>query len=146
MEILTQPWPWYVAGVLIGLTVPTLLIIGNKHFGISSSMRHICAACAPAGIKFFQYDWKKEAWNLFFVLGTFLGAVIATLFLADPNPVAVHPELAAYLAGGYRSQILRLSWKYWTRIKLVPDENVAMDEFRFISKDGQDDLTNKYFS
>jgi uncharacterized membrane protein YedE/YeeE len=98
MEILTQPWPWYVAGVLIGLTVPTLLIIGNKHFGISSSMRHICAACAPAGIKFFQYDWKKEAWNLFFVLGTFLGAVIATLFLADPNPVAVHPELAADLA------------------------------------------------
>ncbi len=58
----------------------------------------------------------------------------------------VHPELAAYLASGYRSQILRLSWKYWTRIKLLSDENVAMDEFRFLNKDGQEDLTNKYFS
>jgi uncharacterized membrane protein YedE/YeeE len=98
MEYLTQPWPWYVAGVFIGLTVPALLIIGNKHFGISSSMRHICAACVPAGIKFFKYDWKKEAWNLFFVSGTLLGAVFASLLLADPEPVAVHPALAADLA------------------------------------------------
>jgi len=60
--------------------------------------------------------------------------------------LVVNPELAAYLSSGYRSQILRLSWKYWTRIKLIGDENVAMDEFRFLSKDGQEDLTNKYFS
>ena len=98
MEFLTQPWPWYAAGIIIGLTVPALLLLGNKHFGISSSMRHICAACVPANIKFFQYDWKKESWNLFFVGGVFLGAVIATLFLANPDPVVVHPELAADLA------------------------------------------------
>ncbi|HNW60562.1 MAG TPA: Rne/Rng family ribonuclease [bacterium] len=60
--------------------------------------------------------------------------------------LVVNPELAAYLSTGYRSQILRLSWKYWTRIKLIGDENVAMDEFRFLTKDGQEDLTNKYFS
>lgn len=42
-----QPWPWYVAGPLIGLTVPALLLPGNKSFGISSSLRHICAACMP---------------------------------------------------------------------------------------------------
>ncbi len=60
--------------------------------------------------------------------------------------LVVNPELANYLSSGYRSQVLRLSWKYWTRIKLLADENVAMDEFRFLSKDGQEDLTNKYFS
>ncbi|WP_343030570.1 hypothetical protein [Phnomibacter ginsenosidimutans] len=64
-ELLSKPWPWYVAGPLIGLTVPTLLLIGNKSFGISSSLRHMCAACLPAKIPFFQYDWKKEVWNLF---------------------------------------------------------------------------------
>ena len=64
----TARWPWYVAGPLIGLTVPVLLIIGNKSFGISSSMRHVCAACFPADIKFFKYDWKKEVWNFFFVM------------------------------------------------------------------------------
>ncbi len=94
-----QPWPWYVAGVLIGLIVPALLLLGNKHFGISSNLRHICAACFPAGIQFFQYDWKKEVWNLFFVAGILLGAVIATQWLADPNPVVVHPALDRELSG-----------------------------------------------
>ena len=73
LEWIKQPWPWYVAGPVIGLTVPTLLIIGNKSFGISSSLRHLCAACIPANIKFFKYDWKKEAWNLFFIGGVVIG-------------------------------------------------------------------------
>ncbi len=97
LDWLKQPWPWYVAGPLIGLTVPTLLLIGNKRFGISSSLRHICAACLPAKIPYFQYDWKKEVWNLFFVLGIFLGGIIAIQFLANPLPVAVNPALAAEL-------------------------------------------------
>lgn len=84
-EFIIQPWPWYVAGPLIGLTVPTLLLIGNKSFGISSSLRHICAACFPADIPFFKYDWKKEIWNLIFVLGVFLGGIIATHFLENPH-------------------------------------------------------------
>lgn len=84
-EFILQPWPWYVAGPLIGLTVPTLLLIGNKSFGISSSLRHVCAACFPADIPFFKYDWKKEIWNLIFVLGVFFGGIIATNFLANPN-------------------------------------------------------------
>ena len=66
MEFLKQPWPWYVAGAIVGLTVPALLLLGNKHFGISANLRHTCAACLPANIKFFKYDWKKEIWNFFF--------------------------------------------------------------------------------
>jgi uncharacterized protein len=97
-SFLLQPWPWYVAGPLIGLTVPILLILGNKSFGISSSLRHICAACIPTKIPFFQYNWKKELWNLFFVLGIFLGGFIAATLLADPNPVVVNPKLAAELS------------------------------------------------
>ncbi len=99
IEFLKQPWPWYIAGPLIGLIVPALLILGNKSFGISSSLRHICSACIPANIPFFKYDWKKETWNLYFVLGIFLGGVIAANLLADPNPVKVNPNLAAELAG-----------------------------------------------
>ena len=95
---LSQPWPWYVAGPLIGLTVPILLFIGNKSFGISSSLRHICAACMPAKLPFFNYDWKKEAWNLFFVAGIFIGALLATFFLSNPHPITVDPALQAELA------------------------------------------------
>ena len=94
IEWIRQPWPWYVSGPLIGLMVPALLIIGNKSFGISSSLRHICAACVPARIPFFQYDWKKEIWNLLFVAGIVVGAIITTSFLNNPDPVHVNPALA----------------------------------------------------
>lgn len=97
LETLQQPWPWYVAGVLIGLTVPALLLLGNKHFGVSSSLRHICAACIPAKISFFQYDWKKESWNLFFVAGILLGGLVATQLLSNPDPIQVAAQTAADL-------------------------------------------------
>ena len=99
IDLLKNPWPWYVAGPLIGLTVPVLLIIGNKAFGISSSLRHICAACIPANIPFFKYEWTKEVWNLFFVGGIAVGGLIAVTLLADPNPVVIHPALATELSG-----------------------------------------------
>jgi len=98
IALLREPWAWYVAGPLIGLTVPTLLILGNKSFGISSSLRHICAACIPAQIPFFKYNWKKEAWNLFFVFGIFLGGILATFLVPNPQAMMVHPELAKELA------------------------------------------------
>ncbi|WP_294293988.1 YeeE/YedE thiosulfate transporter family protein [uncultured Chryseobacterium sp.] len=98
LEIIKDPWPWYVAGPLIGLTVPVLLILGNKSFGISSSLRHICAACIPAKISFFRYGWKKELWNLFFVFGIFLGGIIAAQFLMNPGEITVNPDLRAELA------------------------------------------------
>ncbi len=97
MNVLSHPWPWYVAGPIIGLMVPILLIIGNKTFGISSSLRHICAACLPAGIPFFTYNWKKEIWNLYYVAGIGLGAMVASFFLANPNPIQIHPDLVSEL-------------------------------------------------
>ena len=99
MEVIKQPWPWYVAGIIVGLTVPALLILGNKHFGISANLRHACAACLPANIKFFKYDWKKEIWNLFFVVGILIGAFLAVQFLTSPGPVEVHPNLMSELKG-----------------------------------------------
>lgn len=98
MEMLSHPWTWWAGGIVIGLTVPALLLIGNKHFGLSANLRHACAACFPANIEFFKYDWKKESWNLFFVGGLVVGAFIASTVLADPNPIQVAPELTSDLA------------------------------------------------
>ncbi|WP_420153664.1 YeeE/YedE family protein [Siphonobacter sp.] len=97
IDWISQPWPWYVAGPLIGLTVPALLLLGNKSFGISSSLRHVCAACLPAKVPFFHYDWKKEAWNLFFVGGVFLGGILATQFLENTQAFKLAPATQAAL-------------------------------------------------
>lgn len=99
IEWIRQPWPWYVAGPLIGLMVPTLLILGNRTFGISSSLRHVCAACAPGDIEFFQYDWKKESWNLLFVAGILVGGFLAASFLLNGQPVKVNPRLVEEMSG-----------------------------------------------
>src|SRR5579871_5928569 len=93
IEYVKQPWPWYVAGPLIGIMVPLLLIAGNKRLGVSSSLRHICAACFPANISFFKYDWKREAWNLFFVSGIFIGGIVATTIFKNPDQIHINPKL-----------------------------------------------------
>jgi len=89
MEWLFKPWPWYVAGTLIGLTVPLLLLAGNKRLGISSTLRQICAACVPANIPFLQYDWKKDTWNLFFVGGILIGGFLGAVVLSNHEGVAI---------------------------------------------------------
>src|SRR5205809_5879429 len=97
IELLKQPWPWYISGFIIGLTVPALLIMGNKYFGLSANFRHICAACFPGNIKFFKYNWKKEIWNMFFAAGILIGGFIASHYLADPNAVVINPKLLSEL-------------------------------------------------
>ena len=99
IEWIRQPWPWYVAGPMIGLMVPVLLILGNRTFGISSSLRHVCAACIPGNISFFRYEWKKESWNLLFAAGVIIGGLLVALFLSNPDPVQVNPKLAEELSG-----------------------------------------------
>jgi uncharacterized protein len=86
---LCKPWPWYIVGPLIGLIVPALLLAGNKVFGISSTLRQICAACFPGKVPFLQYDWKKESWNLFFAAGIFIGGFLAGYIFKNQNPIDI---------------------------------------------------------
>jgi hypothetical protein len=82
LDALSRPWPWYVAGPLIGLFVPALLLLGNRQFGVSSNLRHLCAAIVPGRVEFFRYDWKNQGlWNLAFLAGIFAGGVIAARVL-----------------------------------------------------------------
>jgi len=60
--------------------------------------------------------------------------------------LVVHPELAKYLSEGKKSPLRKLTWSYWTRIKIVTDENISMDEFRFLDKMGEEDLTDRFMS
>jgi uncharacterized protein len=89
MQLLFKPWPWYLAGTVIGLTVPALLLLGNKRLGISSTLRQLCAACVPANIPYFKYDWRKQSWNLFFAVGILIGGFLGGYVFANPEPVAV---------------------------------------------------------
>jgi uncharacterized membrane protein YedE/YeeE len=99
LDLVSKPWPWYVGGTIIGLIVPLLLLIGNKTLGISSNLKHICAAILPAKIPFFKYDWKKESWNLFFVGGIIIGAFFANTFLHNPAQLVIDSNIKDHLTG-----------------------------------------------
>jgi uncharacterized membrane protein YedE/YeeE len=105
--------------------VPMLLILGNKSFGVSSNLRHICAACIPANISFFKYDWKKELWNLVFIAGALIGSFIAWNWLADygqsPINAKLMKELNQYAIYDYSEVIPKevINWKELFTLKGV---------------------------
>ncbi len=88
IEFISQPWPWYVAGPLIGIVVPALLLLGGKQFGISENLRHMCAML-PTKVEFFQYDWKSGLWNLTLLFGIVIGGWIGTNWLGNSDPIAI---------------------------------------------------------
>lgn len=98
LEIILKPWEWYIAGPLLGLIVPFLLLLGNKSFGISSTLRHICAASVPAKIPYFTYNWKSQQWNLFFAVGILIGAFLATNYISDDSDVLISQKTKIDLA------------------------------------------------
>jgi uncharacterized protein len=98
LDLLRQPWPWYVAGPAIGLVVPLLLFFGGRRFGLSSSFRHLCAIVAHR-TPYFQYPWRSQGgWNLLLVAGIALGGFVGGVVVADPAPIRIAAATARDLA------------------------------------------------
>jgi uncharacterized membrane protein YedE/YeeE len=98
MEFITQPWPWYVAGPLITFVMFLLFYYGKK-FGVSSNLETICAMGGFGKIhEHFNFNWKKNSWNLMFILGTIIGGFIASQWLTPNETVALNPETVKDLA------------------------------------------------
>jgi uncharacterized membrane protein YedE/YeeE len=86
LDFLRQPWPWYVAGPLIGLVVPFVFWVGGRKWGVSQSLQHLCAAMLPRKIEYFRYDWRKDgAWNLAMVAGVVVGGFVGGRILSSPD-------------------------------------------------------------
>ena len=102
IEFLSNPWPWYVGGPIIGLLYLVLHIFG-KRFGISSTLRTTCTMLGAGKVSsFFDYDWKQDSWNLFFIGGSVLGAFLAVNFLSGNHggvSVAVSTKQSLELIG-----------------------------------------------
>lgn len=101
MNIIYEPWPWYVAGPLIAL-VMFLLLFAGKKFGMSSNLRTMCAAGGAGKVAdFFKFNWKEERWNLLVVMGAVIGGFIASQFMSN-NTVDINPKVAKQLSDDYQ--------------------------------------------
>jgi uncharacterized membrane protein YedE/YeeE len=100
MDWIYEPWPWYVAGPLIALTMFILLFAG-KQFGMSSNLRTMCSiGGAGKAADFFRFDWKKERWNLMVVVGAVIGGFLASHYMSN-NTVEINPKVAQQLSQDY---------------------------------------------
>jgi uncharacterized membrane protein YedE/YeeE len=100
MDWIYAPWPWYIAGPLIALTMFILLFVG-KQFGMSSNLRTICAiGGAGRAADYFRFDWKKEGWNLMVVVGAIIGGFLASHYMSN-NTVQINPGVATQLSRDY---------------------------------------------
>ena len=89
IEFISQPWPWYVAGPLITVVMISLLLYGKK-FGVSSNLETICTIAGAGKISdYFKVDWKKDAWNLVFILGAVIGGYVAQNYLMTDTGVGI---------------------------------------------------------
>jgi uncharacterized membrane protein YedE/YeeE len=95
-----QSWPWWVAGPLIGLTVPLLYLLAGKAFGISTSLQQIGAMGVPNSKCEYlrKHDRTSHLWTVVFVIGIALGAFVASRFLSE-EPVSFLPATFRNPAG-----------------------------------------------
>ena len=71
-----EPLAWYIAGPLLGLMVPLLLILREKQFGISSSYRYLLSFI-PNKIPYFNYERRADQWQFIFSFGLILSGFAA---------------------------------------------------------------------
>lgn len=104
MELIYEPWPWYVAGLIIATVMFLLLYFGGK-FGMSSNLRTMCTIAGGDKFSdFFKFDWKAQRWNLMFVVGSILGGFIAANFLSNGETIDLNPAtMEALTALGFQS-------------------------------------------
>lgn len=97
IELLKEPWPWYVAGPLISVIMFLLLYFG-KNFGLSANFRTMCSIGGAGKYSdFFQFNWKSQTWNLFFIVGAMIGGFIASQFLSSNTSIDLNPDIIAEL-------------------------------------------------
>ena len=92
MDLIFNPWSWYLSGPMIALVMFLLLMV-EKNFGMSSNLRTLCTICGAGNASdFFKFDWKSQRWNLVVVVGAIIGGFIGSQFLTNDLAVSIDPE------------------------------------------------------
>lgn len=87
-NLLTEPWPWWLGGISIGLLVPLMYYFANTALGVSTGYGNL------ARMVFFKtrLKWLHSGaftnvfnWRFFFIIGIALGAFISARVAGMPS-------------------------------------------------------------
>lgn len=92
MEIIFQPWPWFVGGPLIALTLFLYFYFG-KNFGASTNFETLCTIAGAGKVStYFKKDWKQRDFALLFVIGLIIGGFISSNYLIPNQTINLNPK------------------------------------------------------
>ncbi len=92
MDIILQPWAWYVGGPLIAISLLLYFYFG-QNFGASTNFETLCTmAGADKFSDYFKKDWKDRDFALLFVVGLIIGGFISAYFLTPNQTIDLNPK------------------------------------------------------
>ncbi len=98
MDIILQPWAWYVGGPLIAISLLMYFYFG-QNFGASTNFETLCTmAGADRFSDYFKKDWKDRDFALLFVVGLIIGGFISAYFLTPNQTIDLNPKTVTELS------------------------------------------------
>ncbi|WP_299063075.1 YeeE/YedE thiosulfate transporter family protein [uncultured Polaribacter sp.] len=98
MDIILQPWAWYVGGPLIAISLLLYFYFG-QNFGASTNFETLCTmAGADRFSDYFKKDWKDRDFALLFVVGLIIGGFISAYFLTPNQTIDLNPKTVTELS------------------------------------------------
>ncbi len=97
MDFISQPWPWYVGGPLIAISLLLYFYFG-QNFGASKNFETLCTMAGAAKFSdYFKKDWKERDFALLFVVGLIIGGFISAAYLIPNQNIDLNPNTAQEL-------------------------------------------------
>lgn len=98
MDFILQPWPWFISGPLIALTLFLFFYFG-KNFGVSTNLETMCTIAGAGKVSdYFKKDWKERDWALIFLTGLIIGGFIAINYLSVTKTINLNTQTIQDLA------------------------------------------------
>ena len=97
MDFILQPWPWFIGGPLIAISLLLYFYFG-QNFGASTNFETLCTMAGAGKFSdYFKKDWKQRDFALLFVIGLIIGGFISSTYLIPDQTIDLNLTTAKEL-------------------------------------------------